>query len=129
MKIGVRVATVSDYFLLTYQGGALINNVSHHIKPEVGAKEFAAREIAALMGVRSELEMQLAEANLAAPIMEPDMTGIVRRDWLIGMAWKEDSRDLGYAVQAALGKIRDTGELERICRSYGVTYTPPPAPK
>ena len=128
-KIGVRVATVSDYFLLSYQDGVLINNVSHHVKPDVGAKEFAAKEIAALMGVRSELEMQLAKAKIAAPLVEPDMTGIVRRDWLIGMAWKENSRDLGYAVQAALGKIRDSGELERICRTYGVTYTPPPAPK
>ena len=128
-KIGVRLATVSDYFLLSYQDGVLINNVSHHVKPEAGAKEFAAKEIAALMGVRSELEMQLAKARITAPLVEPDMTGIVRRDWLIGMAWKENSRDLGYAVQAALGKIRESGELERICRTYGVTYTPPPAPK
>jgi len=128
-KIGVRLATVSDYFLLSYQDGVLINNVSHHVKAEAGAKEFAAKEIAALMGVRSELEMQLARAGIDVPLVEPDMTGIVRRDWLLGMAWKENSRDLGYAVQAAVEKIRASGELERICRTYGVTYMPPPPPK
>lgn len=128
-KIGVRLATVSDYFLLTYQDGALINNVSHHVKADAGAQEFVRKEIAALMGVRSELEMQLAKAGLTATMVEPDMTGIVRRNWLLGMAWKDNSRDLGYAVQAALGKIRESGELDRICRTYRVTYTPPPAPK
>ncbi len=128
-KIGVRLGTVSDYFLLSYQDGALINNVSHHVRPDAGAKEFASKEIAALMGVRSELEMQLANAKLAVPLVEPDMTGIVRRDWILGMAWKENSRDLGYAVQAALEKIRSSGELDRICQAYGVSYSPPPAPK
>lgn len=128
-KIGVRLATVSDYFLLTYRDGALINNVSHHVKADAGAQEFVRKEIAALMGVRSEIEMQLAKAGLTATLVEPDMTGIVRRNWLLGMAWKDNSRDLGYAVQAALGKIRDSGELDRICRAYHVTYTPPPTPK
>lgn len=128
-RIGVRLATVSDYFLMSYRDGALINNVSHHVKADAGAGEFVRREIAALMGVRSEIEMQLAKAGLTVPLVEPDMTGIVRRNWLLGMAWKDNSRDLGYAVQAALGKIKESGELERICRTYKVTYTPPPAPK
>lgn len=128
-KIGVRLATVADYFLMRFQDGALVNNISHHVRPEAGIKEFAGRKIAALMGVRSELETQLAKAGMHVPLVEPDMTGIVRRDWVLGMAWKDNSRDLGYAVQAAVERIRASGELDRICRAYGVTYTPPPLPK
>lgn len=127
-KVGVQLATVADYFLMTYTDGALIPNVSHHIKAEIGAREFARREVAALMGVRSKMEALLAREGLEPVIVEPDMTGIVRRSWLVGMAWKENSRDLGYAVQAALEKIRDSGELAEICKAYGVRYTPPPAP-
>lgn len=127
-KIAVQLATVADYFLMTYQGGALINNIAHHVKPEAGAKEFARKEVAALMGVRSKIESLLDNEGVRPVIVEPDMTGIVRSNWLVGMAWKEDSRDLGYAVQAALTKIVQSGELEKICRLYGVTYTPPPPP-
>ena len=127
-KIGVQLATVADYFLMTYQGGALINTIAHHVKPAAGAQEFARKEVAALMGVRSKLESLLAKIGSKPPMVEPDMTGIVRTKWLLGMAWKENSRDLGYAIQAALTKIKESGELEKICRTYGVTYAPPPPP-
>ncbi|MDX2308295.1 MAG: transporter substrate-binding domain-containing protein [Hyphomicrobium sp.] len=128
-KVGVQLATVSDYFLMTYKDGALIPNIAHHLKAEQGAKEFAQKDVAALMGVRSKIEALLAQEGVAARFVEPDMTGIVRRSWLVGMAWKENSRDLGYAVQAALEKIQTSGELEKICKAHGVAYTPPPPPK
>ena len=49
-KIGVQLGTVADYFLMTYDNGALIPNVAHHVKPEAGAREFAAKQTAALWG-------------------------------------------------------------------------------
>ena len=33
-KIAVQLATAADYFLLSYQDGVLIDNVTHHIKAE-----------------------------------------------------------------------------------------------
>lgn len=127
-KIGVQLGSVSDYFLMTYQDGALIETISHHVKPDAGIKEFLSRETTAIMGIRSVLEALLNEKGTKAQFVEPDMSGIVRTQWLVGMAWKENSRDLGYAAEAALTKIRESGELTKICASYGVTYTPPPPP-
>lgn len=127
-KIGVQLATVADYFLMTYEDGALISNVSHHVKPEVGAREFISKDTAALMGVRSKIESLLHRDGVKPTLVEPPMPGIVRTDWLVGMAWKENSRDLGYAIEAALKRLRDTGELARMFEAHGVTYVPPPAP-
>lgn len=128
-KVGVQLATVADYFLMTYDDGALIPNVSHHIKPEEGVREFLAKETSALMGVRSKLEHLLHDAKSRATFVEPPMPGIVRKDWLVGMAWKEDSRDLGYAIEAALDKLRASGELARCFEKFGVSYIPPPIPE
>lgn len=125
-KIGVQVGTVADYFLMRFEDGALIENISHHVKPEAGIKEFVSKEIAALMGVRAKTEALLHAEGKSAPFVEPPMDGIVRSDWVVGMAWKEDSRDLGYAADAALGKLKASGELENIFKSYGVTYVAPP---
>ncbi|MGQ0673824.1 MAG: substrate-binding periplasmic protein [Hyphomicrobium sp.] len=125
-KIGVQIATVADYFLMSYQDGALIENVAHHVKAEAGIKEFAVKETAALMGVRSKIESLLKAEGLNPVIVRPDMDGIVRRDWVVGMAWKEDSRDLGHAVVAALEKIKTSGELQKIFEKHGVTYIEPP---
>lgn len=125
-KISVKLATVADYFLMGYQDGALIENVAHHVKTEVGVQEFTSKETAAWMGVRSEIEAQLHAKGEKAVFVEPPMDGIIRKDWVVGMAWKENSRDLGYAVQAAIEKIKSSGELKKIFATYGVTYTEPP---
>ena len=125
-KVGVQLATVADYFLMTYKDGALIPNISHHIKPKDGALEFKGGQVSALMGVRSKLEFLLHDANTPAEFVEPDMTGIVRKYWSLGMAWKENSRDLGYAIEAALAKLAESGELARCFEKYGVSYIPAP---
>lgn len=125
-KIGVQLGTVSDYFLMRYQDGALIDNIIHHVKAEEGAREFKAKEITALMGQRARIEALLHSIGVTPVIVEPKMDGIVRNQWVVGMAWKENSRDLGYAVQASLDKLKSSGKLKEIFKLYGVTYTQPP---
>jgi polar amino acid transport system substrate-binding protein len=124
-KIGVQLATVADYFLMTYDGGALIENIAHHTKPKAGVKEFAGKEVAALMGVRSLIEGELHEAGLTPPIIRPNMDGIVRKEWVIAMAVHENSRDLGYRVGDVITKLRESGEMQKIFAKYGITYTSP----
>lgn len=125
-KIAVQLATVADYFLMTYQDGVLINNIIHHVQAEAGAAEFKNKEVSALMGVRSRIEGLLNDLGVKPKFVRPDMDGIVRRDWVVGMAWNEKSRDLGYAAGAALEKLEAAGELQKIFSSYGVTYIAPP---
>ncbi|MEQ1716271.1 MAG: ABC transporter substrate-binding protein [Hyphomicrobium sp.] len=127
-KISVQIGTVSDYFLMRYGDGALIQNVAHHVKPVAGAKEFVNKETAAWMGVRSAIEALLRDQGAKATFVEPDMDGIVRSNWVIGMAWKDNSRDLGDAIQTAMEKISKSGELERIFAAYGVTWRSPLQP-
>lgn len=125
-KIGVKTGTVSDYFLLTYQDGVLINNVSHYQKGHVGIAEFKSGETSAMMGVRSELEGQLFLANHKATFVTPNMEGIFQESWSVGTAVDEKSRDLSYAIGAIMTKAREDGRLKAICAKYGVTYIPPP---
>jgi polar amino acid transport system substrate-binding protein len=127
-QIGVQIGTVADYFLMTFEDGALIENIHHYVKQLDGVQRFAAKEMPALMGIRSNLEAMLKAQNVKADVVEPKMPDIVRDSWVIGMAWKDNSRDLGYALQAALEKITKSGELKSIFEAHGVTYIAPPAP-
>lgn len=124
-KIGVKLGTVADYFLMRYDNGALVNNVSHFIRAKDAVDRFLSGEIAALMGARSEIEGWMHERQARANFVEPPMPGIVRRAWTIGMAVHEHSRDLGYALTAALKRLQDSGELADIFARHGVTYVPP----
>ena len=104
---------------MTYKDGALIDNIAHHTKPRLGAEEFARKEIVALMGVRSMIEGQLHEIGLKAPLVEPEMPGIVRQKWVIAMAVHENSRDLGYAAGDVIAKLQASGEMEKdLCQIW-----------
>lgn len=125
-KVGVKLATVADYFLMGYEDGALVNNISHHTRGPVGAKEFMTGEVAAIMGVRSEIEGLLHEQGGKATFISPPMPDIIRSDWLIGIGYHDNSRDLGDAVGKAVKKLKDSGRMKEIFAKYGVTYLPPP---
>lgn len=127
-KVGVQLGTVADYFLMRYDNGALINNVDHHLRPHQGIERFIAKQTAGIMGVRSAIEAMLFERKATAKWVDLPTPGIVRKSWLVGMAVSEKSRDLQYALGAALKELRQSGELDRICARYGITYTPPPDP-
>ena len=124
-KIGVQLATVSDYFLMRYDNGALVPNVAHHVKPIQGVQRFITKETLAILGVRSNLEALLKSKNQPAKWVNPPMPGIVRASWVLGTAVSERSRDLGHAVGAALGDMATEGTLKSIFEKYGVTYLPP----
>ena len=125
-KIGVKLASVADYFLMGYADGALVNNISHHTRGPIGAKEFLTGEVAALMGVRSEIEGLLHEQGTKATFIAPPMPDIIRSQWLIGIGYHDNSRDLGDAVGKAVKKLQNNGKMQEIFAKYGVTYTAPP---
>ena len=125
-KIGVKLGTVSDYFLMTFDKGALINNVAHHTKGAKGVREFLDGDTAALMGVRSEIEGLFHDVGKTAHFISPSMEGIFRTQWVVGTAVDEKSRDLSYALGAAIEKLRTSGEMTKIFAKHGVTFLPPP---
>jgi polar amino acid transport system substrate-binding protein len=127
-KIGVQFSTVADYFLMRYEDGALMNNIVHHTKLETGISQFVDKETAALLGVQSDIEGVMSGRGLKATFVNPPMPGIVRSNWVVGTAVKDNSRDLGYAIGTALDELRASGEIEKIFANYGVTYVPPTPP-
>ncbi len=124
-KIGVKLATVSDYFLMTFEDGTLVNNIAHFVRGPQGAKEFMDGETAAVLGVRSETEGTLFDAGVKATFIQPEMPGIYRKDWVIGTAVDQKSRDLGYAIGEACKKLSKSGAMTEIFAKYGVTYIAP----
>jgi polar amino acid transport system substrate-binding protein len=125
-KIGVQLATVSDYFLMRFEGGALVNNISHYLKPKQGVDRFVSKETPAVLGVRSHMEAMLKARGQVAKWVSPPMPGLTRADWVLGTAVNEQSRDLSYAIGAALGEMAADGTMAAICDTFGVTYLPPP---
>ncbi|MEQ1714356.1 MAG: transporter substrate-binding domain-containing protein [Hyphomicrobium sp.] len=124
-KIAVQLGTVADYFLMFFDGGALRPNISHYVKPKDGVDRLLQKDVAGVMGVRSQLEGLLQQRGQKAAFAEPPMPGIVRASWTVGIAVKENSRDLYYAAGSILANMQASGELGAIFMRHGVTYVPP----
>ena len=126
-KVGVRLGSVADYFVMFADGGALRNNVLHFIKPSDGVKRFLDKEMAAILGVRSELEGLLyTRPEPRSSVREPPISGIIRSRSDPRPCRQGQQPRSGYALGAALDKMKQSGALAAICVKYGVTYAPPP---
>jgi len=124
-KVGVQLGTVSDYYLMRFDGGALVNNVRHYLKPAQGVERFVSKETMALLGVQSHIESLFQARGVAAQWQTPPMPGLARADWVLGAAVNEQSRDLGYAIGNVLRAFMADGKLREICAKYGITYVEP----
>jgi len=124
-KVACQFATSTHYFLAFADDGKLRNNVSPFIKFESAAENFLEGGAAGLMGRRAQIESALKGSDLKLRFLTPEFPDTLRSRWNVGMAVKEDSRDLGYAIGGALRKLKASGELAEIFKKYGVSYVNP----
>ena len=124
-KVACQFGTSAHYFLAFADEGKLRNNVSPYIKFESAVENFLEGGSSGLMARRAQIEAALHDKGVPLKIVVPEFPDTLRSKWNIGIAVKEDSRDLGYAVGGVLRKMQSNGELAKIFEKYGVTYQPP----
>lgn len=124
-KVACQFGTSAHYFLAFTQDGKIRNNVSPFKKFESAAETFLEGSSSGLMARRAQVEAAVNGKDLELKYLKPEFPETLRSKWNIGIAVKEDSRDLGYAIGAALRKLRANGELAKIFNKYGVSYLAP----
>lgn len=124
-KIGVEIDSLPDTFLTGTLRGRLVDNVSHFISVNQAMDALAQREVAAVAGMQSQLQWLSKERNLAPDISDDGLYEMGRKRWDIGIAVKQDYRQLGHVVEAAIESWVADGTLKKIFEQYGVTYQLP----
>ena len=125
LKVACEFSTAAHYFLSFVDEAAYQDNVSPYRHFNEAADLFKSGQIAGLIGRRAQIEYFVGKTDFPHHILEPKFPDTLRGEWNIGTAVKEDSRDLGYTIGAALAELRTSGELEKIFASYGVSLVPP----
>ena len=127
-KVGVELDSLADFYLSSAFGGQIRGNVVHYRTVEAAVRALVSGEVAGVMAPRSEIEAGLgADAGRFgfAPVA---MEGFARPTWAVGIAVKDDSRDLGYAVEDIVAAEVSNGAIERIFSAHGISFRPPAAP-
>ncbi|PWC32949.1 transporter substrate-binding domain-containing protein [Azospirillum sp. TSO35-2] len=124
--IAVEIDSVPDFFLLGMQGGRLRSRIIHCPTPEAAIDKLTAGEAAAVLAPLSQIQAALGPRVAEFPITTLALPGMMTSDWNIGMATKENARDLTYAVGDAVAALTEDGTMAAIFARYGATHTPPP---
>lgn len=120
-KVGVQIDTMPDNFLSGFLGGRLQKNIVHYTSVQEALGAFKAGELAAVTGMNSQLQWALSDTK-SPDISAEGLEMLSRKQWDIGVAVKQDYRELANEVEYALEGWVGDGTLEKLFSSYGVPY-------
>ena len=124
--IGVEIDSIPDFFLLSVDGGRLRPHVLHFPTPEAAVEAFQRREVAAVLAPRSNIEARLGDAADGAPLTTVRLPGMMASSWDVGMATRENARDLTYAIGDVVAAMTEDGSLAALFKRHGVVHRPIP---
>jgi ABC-type amino acid transport substrate-binding protein len=122
--LGAEDGTLASIALLSAEGGRLRENVRHYSSTRLALDDLKAGRLAAVMGLRSELQAGLAGVG-GFELTDPSAPGIPQGGWLLGLAVKEDHEQLANALQAALSSLIEQDQVGKIFRQYNVSWVRP----
>jgi ABC-type amino acid transport substrate-binding protein len=126
LRIGVELDSLPDFYLGATLGGRLRDGIVHYRRPEEALAALLAGEIAAFMGLRSQIEAGLDKQAERFDLDPIPLPGLRLTSWAVGAAVRENARDLGYAAGDILAAgVRD-GTIRAIFEADGLDYQPPP---
>jgi polar amino acid transport system substrate-binding protein len=114
--------------LMGYGGGLLRDQVSIQANGPAAAQQVVDGKAAAAYVTRAQ-----AESVLAPLVPRPEhfrltelvLGNVADRGWPVGMAIKAGNKALGQAIEAALQRLRSSGELLTLFQQQGLTLTAP----
>ncbi|MDP2263102.1 MAG: transporter substrate-binding domain-containing protein [Hydrogenophaga sp.] len=114
--------------VLGYAGGLLRNQVNIYNTGPLAAQAVVNGKAGGAYVTRAQAESVLHRAQ-AAPgryLLTPlVLTALPDKGWPVGMAIKNEHKELGQALENALQALRNSGELLAIFRQQGLTLTAP----
>ncbi len=124
--IAVELDTAGDFFLSNAFRGQLHQSIRRGRTFTDAVELIESGKTPALMASRAQTEwVKFRNPERNFKVVQPPAPGLVRRQWPIGMAVRQDSRDLGYALGDAITAMQKSGEFKAIFARYGVSLLEP----
>ncbi|HYH21269.1 MAG TPA: transporter substrate-binding domain-containing protein [Azospirillum sp.] len=127
-KIAVETDSIGDLYLGYAFNGALREGLLHYMTYREMAAALFDGTADAMVGPRSQVEAALGDKRGAYAVVAPATPGLMKRKWTLGMAVREDSRDLAYAVEDVIARLKEDGTLQSIFAERGLTWLRPEGP-
>lgn len=124
-KVGVEIATMADMAVMMADHGALINNVRHFKTLSQAVDGMDKGEVAAVMGVRAELEGALGARKSKYPITPISLPQFAHSEWTLGMAVDADNKALAKTLDEGMATLLANGAIKKIFSDHGLDFVAP----
>ncbi|MCJ8325676.1 MAG: transporter substrate-binding domain-containing protein [Campylobacterales bacterium] len=124
-KIGVEIDTLPDSYLSSSFRGALSQNVRHYKSIFEAIKDLKNGKIAAVAGLRSQLEYALDYNSNKDKYFISKKIPYTKSIWDLGLAVRTDFRALSYELDGHMSDLYKSGEIQKIFEKYNVVYEKP----
>ncbi|MFN4239375.1 MAG: substrate-binding periplasmic protein [Erythrobacter cryptus] len=122
-KVAAELDSVPDFYLVSSFGGVLRGDVEHF--PSGYEAALAVHDGAAEMAVatRAQIEASIADRPESKAMRRTSpLPMLPSSGWDIGMAVREDSRTLGFAVEEIVAAMAEDGRLAALFARHGVVW-------
>ncbi|MEE4316451.1 MAG: transporter substrate-binding domain-containing protein [Erythrobacter sp.] len=127
-KVGAELDSIPDFYLTGGFGGILRGDVEHFPTGYDAAAAVHDGKVEMAVATRAQIEAAMAgRPDSRAKLRKSPLPMLPSRGWDIGMAVREDSRSLGFAVEDIVMQMTADGRMAAIFEGHGVSWQQPDA--
>ncbi|KQU46987.1 ABC transporter substrate-binding protein [Sphingomonas sp. Leaf339] len=123
-RLVAELDSIPDFYLSGSFGGVLRSDVQHLTSGDAALTAVKEGKADAVLATRAQVEHALMGGNTKVKVRHGPLPALPSPGWDVGLAVKDDSRDLGDALERAVAGLQKDGTLAAIFAKYGVTPKP-----
>lgn len=124
--IGVEIDSLPDIYLTSAFNGRMREQTKHFKNAQYAYDALKSGEVSAVMSMRSEADFWLARmGDQSMKLGDNGFPMIGKQKWDIGMAVRQDFRQLGNEIDWIVEKMILSGRIENVFNEMGLRYELP----
>ncbi|URW76345.1 transporter substrate-binding domain-containing protein [Sphingomonas donggukensis] len=120
-KLAAELDSIPDFYLSGSFGGVLRGDVSHLMSGAAAIDAVKQGKADAVLATRAQVEHAMTSGAERMKVRKGPLPALPSPGWDVGVAVKDDARDLADQLDQMMATFRKDGTVDAILRRYGVT--------
>jgi len=122
--LAAEIDSIPDFYLSSVSGGVLRADVHHFPSGPAALRATADGKADAAVATRAQVEHVMMTERARLVQRKGPLPMMLSPGWNVGVAVKDDSRDLGDRLESAIAQLIANGKVAAIFERYGVVHRP-----